>query len=434
MSAANIAASNEPLSISDQRRNMALYVACASLLYLAAPVVYVGIIHASLCNAIGSSDTIANLPSAAFYFAMTAPLWVAWRFYAVTDLKPVVVTCFLLAGASGLFVAGGLYLRATPAVELGLVVLHGAAIGATTGVTSSFQWEILYRGADQKRRGATLALAYGVGPLFAIVGSLGAQLVLSGEVRLPFVSPADGISFEPVTIRPFEFPTNFAMLFAISGPLLGAAAALAAFYRVPALSTEQTTREPLLTSLYQGSLEFFQDKALSQAMVAYLLVGAGSSIVITMTLYTPEALGQTSADFAGYQSTLRFAFKMAAGLGLGWLLTWRSPKVGVVGSCLFSLSGVLWVLWAPKTWFLMAFGLMGAGDLQGVYFPNYVSCFSRPDRIRQNLAYMQVMSLPISLTPALFGAISDTAGHHTSFVVAAGFLILSFLIALRLPS
>lgn len=124
------------------------------------------------------------------------------------------------------------------------------------------------------------------------------------------------------------------------------------------------------------------------------LVGAGSSTVITMTLYTPEALGLASSEFAGYQGALRFAFKMLAGLGLGWLLTRHSPKVGV-------------------------------------YFPNYVSSLSKPDRIRQNLAYMQVMSLPIGLTPAVFGVISDTAGHVISFVVA---LALSMTLALRLPS
>ena len=30
----------------------------------------------------------------------------------------------------------------------------------------------------------------------------------------------------------------------------------------------------------------------------------------------------------------------------------------------------------PGPWFLLAFGLLGAGELYGVYFPNYILCCS----------------------------------------------------------
>ena len=67
-----------PLPASAQYRNLFVFAACTGLQYLAAPVMYVGITQASLCQRLGTDTRVANLP-ATFYFAMTAmPALIVW--------------------------------------------------------------------------------------------------------------------------------------------------------------------------------------------------------------------------------------------------------------------------------------------------------------------------------------------------------------------
>jgi hypothetical protein len=98
------------------------------------------------------------------------------------------------------------------------------------------------------------------------------------------------------------------------------------------------------------------------------------------------------------------------------------------------LCGVLWVLLLPHSWFLFAFGFMGAGDLYAVYFPNYIMSRSSPNKVRHNIAFLQLTSLPVCMAPAALGAISDVFGHRASFVAAAILLAVSLaLIIMSLP-
>src|SRR5215813_7601865 len=83
-----------------QTRNLLLFAACFGANYLAAPVGYVGVTQASLCEALGAGETVANLPLS-IYLGMTAfPVLIAWLFPQVRQLKRGVVTCFALNAAS----------------------------------------------------------------------------------------------------------------------------------------------------------------------------------------------------------------------------------------------------------------------------------------------------------------------------------------------
>ena len=95
-----------PLDLRDQTRNLGLFAACTGLIYLCAPVLYVGVTQASLCHRLGASDTVANLPATA-YLAMTcAPVLVAWLSPYVSTLRRNLVACFA-AVAAILAVDGG---------------------------------------------------------------------------------------------------------------------------------------------------------------------------------------------------------------------------------------------------------------------------------------------------------------------------------------
>ena len=47
----------------DQTRNLALFAANQALIYLGAPVMYVGILQAALLQKLGASPLVANLPA-----------------------------------------------------------------------------------------------------------------------------------------------------------------------------------------------------------------------------------------------------------------------------------------------------------------------------------------------------------------------------------
>src|SRR5262245_9473682 len=60
------------------RRNGLIFCAYNLLNYFAAPIVYVGVVQAALCDKLGTSATIANLPASAYYFGFFAPILLSW--------------------------------------------------------------------------------------------------------------------------------------------------------------------------------------------------------------------------------------------------------------------------------------------------------------------------------------------------------------------
>src|SRR5690606_6237604 len=83
-----------PLAWPQQRRNLLVFAACTGMQYLAAPVLYVGITQASLCDRLDADARTSNLP-ATFYFAMTAsPALIAWLSPRIASLKRNLVLCY----------------------------------------------------------------------------------------------------------------------------------------------------------------------------------------------------------------------------------------------------------------------------------------------------------------------------------------------------
>ncbi|MBI2824051.1 MAG: MFS transporter [Planctomycetia bacterium] len=424
-----------PLDSGRQLRNVVLYAACTGLIYLSAPVVYVGIVQASLCHELGTTDAVANLPSTAFYLATIAPLFVAWQFRTVGAIKPVVFACFVVSAVAGLAVAAPLWAAVSVPMRVAAVVAHGAVIGGATTVMGAFLWELVRRGIAPERRGLALGLAYGTGPLLAVAGSMGTQLLLAGQVALPWQAAGDGATRGALAVGRLQFPLNFALVFASTAPILGLAAILSRHFVLPPDTKPDDPRPPFWASLIEGVGDIVGDRVLLLAVIAYSCVIAGTCIVNNMALYTAELFGGAAEDYAGYQNALRFAFKVVCGLFLGWLLSRTHAKMGALVATGMCLAGILWALIVPKPWFLLSFGLMGAGDLCGVYFPNYVMTSSPVDKVRRNIAYLQLMTMPASFAPAAFGAISDAYGFKASFLAAAAMAGTSLaIVALRLPA
>ena len=89
-----------------------------------------------------------------------------------------------------------------------------------------------------------------------------------------------------------------------------------------------------------------------------------------------------------------------------------------------------------------------AGELVGVYAPNYILSASPPSRMRRNMAFVTMLMAPAAPTGYLFGAISDhirenkitafgatdstTFGFQASFAVCACLMTLGLVLTLFL--
>lgn len=344
-------------------------------------------------------------------------------------------------------------------------------------------WEAVGRGTDESRRGLTLSLAFGAGPILAVVGSFGQMALLGGDLF--------GFHFEGL-----PYPTKFIILFAAGVPVMGLAAILPQFL-VMAPVNQELTREPLssviglfvgiplmllaialtqISSSSSGSSiassttllpsllnllgytcaliaaaafiyhfrTIFQQRVLLIASIVTVLIYAGNVIPSNMNLYSTEAIGDLPENYAGKQNMLRFGFKVVAGFILGWILTRTNPKVGVLTTACIYLCGQLWAMLVTGPWYLIAFGIHGAGELIGVYAPNYIVSASRPDELRRNMAFVTMLMVPAAPAGYLYGAIVDhvkqagwtafglnstSLGFRLSFFVCSLFILSGILLA-----
>jgi hypothetical protein len=430
-----------PLPAWAQTRNLVLFGANVGLIYLASPVLYVGKTAASLCAKLGASEDISNLPSSAYFFMTPLPILIAWLFPHVRMLKPVlVVTYVIVAGATVVVVATLLLptpgwmiptldvLGMPPHWVVPAVILHGGLLGWALGVVATYQWEVLGRGVAERRRGQAFSLAFGVGPILAVIASLGQQLLLDGKLAGVVLSPIEWAGFG---IGSSDYLKNFATLFATVVPIMGLAALLALWFIVPQPPLE-VARQPFVSGVFGGLGEFFGYRIILFASIAMVLVCSGYNVLTNISLFTKVAVGEDAAQYVGYQSALQFGFKVVAGLLLGWLLTRTHPKAGMLVTGAFCLASVAWVMVAPGMWFLLSFGLMGVGELFGVYYPNYIFSCSAKSKMRRNMAFTSMLNMPSSFSPVLFGFITKKVAAATDDK-KLGFQI-SFLVSIALLS
>jgi hypothetical protein len=425
------------LTDQQQLRNVVLYSINWCLIYLASPVVYVGLVHAALSKQLGANDTISNLPAGVYLWTSPLPVLVVWFFPQVRLIRRLIFAGYLTIALMGWVVAAVLMLPpdlVDPAIiVIPALIAHAAVLGCANGVMATCQWEVLGRGVSEARRGLALALAFGVGPMLAVVASVGSQLLLAGKMELP--------GFRLAVPR-LESPQNFVILFASSVPIMGLAACLSLFYVVPT-PTVEVSRQPFLEGVFGGFGEFLSYRLILIAAIAYILVYSGHMVMPNINLYTEEVVGETPADLAGTQLTLRFGFKVVAGFLLGWLLIRTHPKASLLVTASLTLAGVVWALFAPGMWFLLSFGILGAGELFGVYYPNYILSCSNKSRMRRNMAFTSLITMPVGFASILFGGISDTVGEFStkkfgfqmSFLASIAMLVITLvLVQIGLPA
>lgn len=478
-----------PLSWPQQRWNLILFAVCTGTQYLAAPVLYVGITQASLCDRLGADARTSNLPGTLF-FAMTAmPALLAWLSPRVSSLKRNLSLCY---GTSALMLTLLAVTLASPVsnqFKLAMVVLQGGVSGAVMPAAIALLWEVIGRGSDESRRGLALSLAFGAGPLLAVLGSFGQTALLGGDL---FGLHFDGLSY----------PANFIILFAAAAPVMGLAAFFSRFFVVDPAEREPD-RDPVsaviglvvglplmfasvalmhfssshdsgeelpLADLSVTVMQIFgglcacgtavsfawhfrlilRQRVLLLATIVTVLVYAGNVIPSNMNLYSEQVLGNIPEKYAGVQNMLRFGFKVIAGTALGWFLTRTNPRAGILATSTIFLAAQIWAIFVTGPWYLVAFGIHGAGELVGVYAPNYIVSASSRDQLRRNMAFVTMLMVPAAPAGYLYGTIVDsvsrsgwtimgmsstTLGFRLSFCVCALFILSGIILAIvKLPA
>jgi hypothetical protein len=424
------AAADCPLSPREQTRNIILYSANWGLIYLASPVGYLGV-HAPLLKHHHYADWVCNLPASVYLWGGFLPVVVLWYFPQVRLLKPLIVSGFCAMALIAALMAV-VVVQLGPAWVLAGLVAHAAVLQVANGVLWTCLWEVLGRGVAESRRGQALGLAFGFGPMLAVVASLGMQLVLGS------IAPAIKAIVDFPTL---EYPWNFAVIFLANVPALGLAAILSGGFVVPRPKVE-VRREPFVTGIFGGIGRFFGYRLLVLATAGYILVYSGHQVLTNMVLYTQEAVGEEPAKYAGLQLALRFGFKVVAGFCFGWLLVKTNPRALMVVTAGVVFAAVTWALVAPGAWFLISFGLMGAGELFGVYYPNYILGCSPRSQMRRNMAFANLFSLVAGVAPLFYGGISDLLGiedkafgYRMSFVASMAILAATIgMVLIALPA
>ena len=152
-----------------------------------------------------------------------------------------------------------------------------------------------------------------------------------------------------------------------------------------------------------------------------------------LVLYTDQATDQPSGTFTGMQMALRFGCKSVFGLALGWMLTRYHAKMPVVATTIVCALTVIWAILVPGNWYLLCFGLLGAGELYFVYYFNYIVSCSKAERVRDNTAYTTVLVAFVGLMPPVYGLISDNWGLRASFGFSLAILFAAIWLTTCLP-
>lgn len=493
--------------------------------YLTAPVLYVGPTQSALIEKLGGSTVAANLP-ATLFFGMTAiPALYAWAWPQISLLKRNMTICYSLCGIMLAATALTLRMDVSNQFKILMVILQGGVTGAVMPATTAYLWEVVSRGSDASRRGLALGMAFGAGPLLAVIGSLVQVKLLGGTFfGMKFLEP-EGVE-------------GYVNLFGICAPVLGLAVIFGLMLIIPPPDKEPE-REPVahvvgmlialpammgfflirywtdiidqaaakseaLPALGGLDLPFLHNVALLRgvgvactiiatagflyhfrsilrqrtlriATVVTILVYCGNMMPSNMNLYSAEVLQEPTASdnaetsaapsatkdepaaakkasglptkYVAMQNTLKFSFKTVAGLLLGWLLTRTNPRAGILATSTVFLLAALWAMTATGPWYLLAFGIYGAGELVGVYAPNYIVTASHPHELRKNTAFMTLLMVPTAPAGVLYATIvaeskargwtwqgmnPATFGFRLSFLVAGGLIVSGILLTLIL--
>jgi len=397
------------------RRNGWIFLGCYVLIFLAAPVLYIGVVQAALFHKLGASATVASLPLTAYQFGQFAPLVFSWlvphRFERATVVAANAITALLL-----LLVLLCLILPAPAWLRISLIIAQGLLQGLSGSTSQVFMIQCLGRGTTLEGRARALQKTYSLGPVAAVASSLAAQTILNPG--LPALS----------------FPYDFALIYAIAVPCIAGVALLASRFELAPLADEP--RRPFWSFLWTGAKDYAANRSLALLWIAYLSWYCTIGGMPNFSLYTKEVLGEDPKNFSGVIMALRFGCKALGGVLLGAIAVRAGLRPAAMTAAALAGAGALWAWLIPGYPYLFAFGILGAGELGGIYIPNLALSLSAIAAGPRNLAILTLATPASSFSPAAHGQLTDSYGFPASFAFGAltaglALLLMAFLRAPR---
>ena len=166
---------------------------------------------------------------------------------------------------------------------------------------------------------------------------------------------------------------------------------------------------------------------------AYLFWNSSIGELGNLSLYARQALGRDPKDFSGLMMALRFGCKSIGGYALGAIALRRGLRAGALACIAFVGASVIWGWLVPGYAYLFAFGLMGAGELGGMYIPNCTLALSSLANGTRNLSLLTLATPVSGVAATLHGALADRFGFSASFAFGLSTAVLAFLLILRTP-
>ena len=396
------------------RVNGLIFFVSNVFIYLAAPVLYVGVLQAALCDKLGASATVSNLPATVWMFGSLAPLFVSSAIPHRLERATVVVSNLLIGVLLGA-VCAALALPLSNTLRIAVVVGQGLILGVITAIYQIYSWQCLGRGTTPEGRNRALKLTFTFTPIAAVVGSLGTQFVLNR-----------GLSVLP-------YPYDFALLYFIGAVCtIGIGLVSTRYELVPV--EEEKDRPSLFRQTIESVRSFSRVRPLVLLWFAYVFWFAALFATPNLSLHVREVLGVEPAKLSGLVMAIRFGFKAVAGYFLGVMAIRWGDRVPTIATVLLVGGAVVWACIVPGYAYLLAFGLMGAGELGGAYFPNYVISLSSPQTGARNMSLL-ALAIPVaSISPLLHGVLTDLFGYSASFAFGITTAAVALWLVLKLPS
>src|SRR5262249_45348350 len=124
------------------RLNGSIFLLSWLLIYLAAPVMYIDVVQAALCNKLGAGPTVANLPASAYFFGSFSPFFFSWlvphRMIRTVAVVAYATTAVLLAVVCALLV-----LPVSDSARIGAVIGQGLVQGFAGSISFIYMWQCL---------------------------------------------------------------------------------------------------------------------------------------------------------------------------------------------------------------------------------------------------------------------------------------------------
>ena len=399
-----------PITEEMNRHNGRIFLYGQLLMYFSAPVAYIGLVQAALCDKLGTSATIANLPLSFYQVGQVAPLLGAWLVPHRHE-RSVVVWATVVTASLLFLVFLTLILPLPGNVVVGALMMQGLLQGFSGSLTQVFQFQCLTRGTTVDGRVRAMKLTYSYGPLSAVLGSLGAQYILYPGIP--------GISF----------PYDFALLYLMAAPCIVMRAKLVRGYRLAAVADKP--RKPFFGYWLMRIRDFASSRSLGLLWLGYWLWHCSLNTLPNLSLYSKVTLGRDSKDFAGLMMALRFGFKAVGGYFLGQLSLRYGLRAGAMATIGLLAAGILWAWVVPSYPYLLAFGFMGAGELGGAYMPNFGAVISPVAAGPSNLTLLNLSAPASSFAPATHGALADYFGFPASFIFGLLTAAISICLVMR---